>query len=163
MKKITLLAITLFVFSTIAGYSNEKLKFAKTFVINEGFSNGKFNYRIWFCVENISGATVRVITGNMSPSLLRWKDRPKELSVKVDNLTVDGKKVIPSKSDLRLVEIKPGEIAQVRINCRFKDALQEVTISYQPSDYWNDRFDFWTGNLKSARITVIENKKKQTD
>ena len=157
MKKI-LLAIAIFLFSSLTGYSSDKLKFASAFVINEGFSNGKFNYRIWFCVENISEAKLGIITGNMSPGLLHWEDRPKEISITVDNLNIDGKRVIPSRSDLRLVDIEPGEIAQIRINYQFREELHDVTISYQPYDYWNGRFAFWTGKLQSEKIMVLKNK-----
>lgn len=66
--------------------------------------------------------------------------------------------VVPSREDLRLVDLRPGEAAAMNIEFKTTVPLEEISVIYAPKDFYDGRFGYWTGSVTSEALKIDEKK-----
>ena len=114
-----------------------------------------FGYAFMVYLKNISQKPIAVATDGLSQQ--RSSEDPKQ-NVKLDmnkmTLVDGGALVVPSREDLRLVEIRPGEAAAMKIEFKMAVPLEEITVTYSPKDFYDGRFGYWTGKVSSEPLKI---------
>jgi hypothetical protein len=118
-----------------------------------------FGYIFMFHLKNISDKQLTVATDGLSQQTSSGE--PKQMVIfTIDKTTVSGvgNLVIPSRNDFRLVDIRPGEVAMMKAEFKMAVPIEQITITYNPKDYYDGRFGYWTGKVVSE--TAILDPKK---
>ena len=128
---------------------------AKTWGEVDGF---KYNFMVY--LKNISEKPLTVVTDSLDQGTS--PDDPKqvvELDMNKTTIVDGGALVIPSREELRLVEIRPGEVAALKvIEFNMSVPLEEITVTYSPKDEYDGRFGYWTGKVSSAPLKIADKK-----
>lgn len=126
----------------------------KTWIEADGFG-----YAFMFYLKNVSEEPITVVTDGLSRQTSPTTPK-QEVKLSMDKITVEDGKVlvIPSREELKLVELRPGEAALMKTEFTMSVPLEEIHIIYQPEDFYDGRFGYWTGKASSEPL-VIEAKK----
>jgi hypothetical protein len=126
---------------------------AKTWSEGDGFG-----YAFMVYLKNISEKPITVVTDGLSQQTSSGNPK-QEVKLDMNKMTLvdGGSLVVPSREDLRLVDIRPGEAAAMKIEFQMAVPLEEITVIYSPKDFYNGRFGYWTGEVSSEPLK-IENK-----
>lgn len=78
----------------------------------------------------------------------------------MDKMTVDDGKalVVPAREDLKLVDLRPGEAALMKTEFKMSVELEEIQVIYNPKDFYDGRFGYWTGKASSEPLIIEANK-----
>ena len=74
------------------------------------------------------------------------------------NLVEGGALIVPSREDLRLVDLRPGEAAAMKIEFTMAVPLEEISVTYAPKDFYDGRFGYWTGSVTSEALKIEKKK-----
>lgn len=121
-------------------------------------ANG-YGYSFMFFLKNISEQQITMVTDGLTRQTS--PNTPKqEVKLSMDKMTVEDGKVlvIPSREELKLVDLRPGEAALMKTEFKMSVPLEEIHVIYQPEDFYNGRFGYWTGKAQSEPL-IIEAKK----
>jgi hypothetical protein len=114
-----------------------------------------FGYRFFVFLKNASDKPLTVVTDSLSeqtsPDMARQEVR---LDMNKMKLADGGALVIPSREDLRLVELRPGEAAALKVDFETTVPLEEVIVTYAPKDFYDGRFGYWTGKVVSEPLKI---------
>jgi len=112
-----------------------------------------------FRLKNISDKQLTVATDGLSQQTSPGEPK-QNVILNMDKMTAanGGELVIPSKNDFRLVDIRPGEVALMKVEFKMAVPLEEISITYNPQDFYDGRFGYWTGKVVSE--TAILDRKK---
>jgi len=118
-----------------------------------------FGYIFMFHLKNISDKQLTVATDGLSQQTSSGESKQMVIFT-TDKTTVSGigNLVIPSRNDFRLVDIRPGEVAMMKAEFKMAVPIKQITITYNPKDYYDGRFGYWTGKVVSE-TTILDPKK----
>lgn len=109
-------------------------------------------------LKNISDKPLTVATKGLSQQTSSGESKQNVL-LDMNKLTLDGGSlVIPSREDLRLVDIRPGEAAAMNIEFTMTVPLEEIAVTYNPKDFYAGRFGYWIGKVSSEFSRLEKNK-----
>ena len=113
----------------------------------------QYIYKAIVYLTNDDKSRVKVITGSLSASRQKL-DISDITEIKIHNRKEvhNDSLVIPSDSDLKLVELRPNETARFSIEIRSFRELQKTKFSYTIKDFYNNRYNTWSGNIESEII-----------
>ena len=126
----------------------------KTWVEADGYG-----YAFMFYLKNVSEQPITVVTNGLSRQTSPTTPK-QEVKLSMDKMTVDNGKalVIPSREELKLVDLRPGEAALMKTEFKMSVPLEEIYVIYQPEDFYDGRFGYWTGKSSSEPL-IIDAKK----
>ena len=114
----------------------------------------RYTYTGFFWLRNTSNTTQQVMTGMLSPGHSIKQDSIASVRLTHPRKSVDGSLLVPSPSELKLVTLNPSEVALVELSFGSSVKLTQFELEYSPSDHYADRFQFWTGTVKSDIIDI---------
>lgn len=105
---------------------------------------------------------IAVIKG-LNPGIEFTDERnPVKIRLTIDERKYQGSLVIPSISDLGIVTLQPGEIAQIRLETISFRPLCSAVIEYEPGDHFGGRFGYWVGRTACEPFDIkIKPEKKK--
>jgi extradiol dioxygenase family protein len=109
-----------------------------------------YGYSFMFHLKNISDKQLTVATDGLSQQTSSGEPK-QNVIFDMNKMTAanGGGLVIPSRNDFRLVDIRPGEVAMMKTEFKMAVPLEEITITYNPKDFYDGRFGYWTGKVVS--------------
>ncbi len=118
-----------------------------------------FGYSFVVYLKNISEKPLTVVTASLSQQTSPG-DPKQEVKLNMEKTTLadGGAVVVPSREDLRLVDIRSGEVAAMKIEFKMAVPLEEITVTYSPKDFYDGRFGYWTGTVSSAPLKIKDKK-----
>ena len=116
-----------------------------------------YKYAFVVMLKNVSERPLIVVTKGLGQQTAPGEAKQNVMLDMVGLTAVDGAKVIPSRDDLRLVEIRSGEAAGMNVEFQTEVPLEEVVVTYSPKDFYDGRFEYWTGKVSSEPLK-LENK-----
>ena len=121
-------------------------------------SDGEYEYIIGAVMKNISDKPITLVTSSIAPFIGSPSGKPDEFVFSISLFSkVNGVPLIPSKVDLKLVHINPGEAAAIGQTKKTSRAIDETRIVYSIADTYSDRFGYWSGSIESEYIEVRKN------
>lgn len=115
----------------------------------------RIQYELWVGLKNVSDKPLVVATAGFSKQVA--PESTKQV-VKLDYAKIwleHGKEqVIPPREDLRLVELRPGEVAVINLEVTTKVPQEEISVRYRMEDLYGGRFGYWTGDLTSEPLVI---------
>ncbi len=115
-----------------------------------------WHYAFMVPLKNVSETPLTVITDGLAQTSGTEPKRQVRLTVNKFTLKDGQTLVIPSRSDLRLVELRPGEAAIVKVEIKSAADLEEITVTYSPEDIYDGRFGYWTGRVSSEPLQLVK-------
>jgi hypothetical protein len=117
-----------------------------------------YGYAFMIYLLNQSDDVVTVVTGGLSQQTSSGNPKQEvKLGMNQMNLIEGGALIVPSREDLRLVELRPGEAAAMKIELKMSVPLEDLTVIYQPEDFYDGRFGYWVGKVKSEALILPSN------
>jgi hypothetical protein len=110
----------------------------------------KYKYKVLIHIKNISKQHVKIMTGNLSSTILHYET--KEISIQNTHKTYKDSLIIPSETEINLVELRPNERTSFNLEFSSTKLILKSTIEYAISDLYNNRFKHWSGTIKSNSI-----------
>lgn len=115
----------------------------KKYVDKEGWK-----YTVILNILNQSDQTHTFITTGLGSGYQK-EDGILNIEIRYDEMTKDDYPVIPSVTDLRLVELRKGEVTAIEpVKYKSIEKLKSIIITYTISEKIAKRFDAWSGELK---------------
>lgn len=106
-------------------------------------------------LKNVSDKNLTVVTGGLSR---RSSSSEAKQEVTLDmmkmNLADDGGLIVPPRENFQLVELRPGEVALTQIVFKMSVPLEELTVTYNPKDFYDGRFGYWVGKVSSKAAKI---------
>lgn len=114
-----------------------------------------FGYAYVAYLKNISEKPLTVVTDSLSQQTSPV-DPKQEVKLDMNKMTLvdGGALVVPSREELRLVDLRPGEAAAIKIEFKMTVPLEEITVTYAPKDFYDGRFGYWTGKVTSEPLKI---------
>jgi len=116
-------------------------------------------YNAILIVKNISKSDISVATGILKAKQERGVNQPIKITIEHNKVLSGDSEVIPSVSDLKIVVIRPNESARIKHDFTSFEMIDKAYITYSMDEYYDNRFGYWTGSVKSNLIN-IENPKQ---
>jgi len=116
--------------------------------------NGESTFKIAAAILNSSNKPVTVVTGGFSKGIL-FSASP-EFQFHLGKTTVSGSLIVPSVSDLSLVELNSGESAFVNFTTSAQINSNTASLSYNVDDTHSERYGYWSGYLKTNTFDITE-------
>jgi len=116
-------------------------------------------YNAILILKNISKSDISVATGILKASQQRGLNQPAEITIEHNKVHSSESEVIPSISDLKIVVIRPNESARIKHDFTSFEIIDQAYLTYSMDKYYDNRFGYWTGAVKSNLIN-IENPEK---
>lgn len=114
-----------------------------------------FGYGFLVYLKNASDKPLTVVTDGLSQQSSPGESRQNIiLDMNKMSLVDGGALVVPSREDLRLVELRPGEAAALKVEFKTSAPLEEIAITYEPKDFYDERFGYWTGKAASEPLKI---------
>jgi hypothetical protein len=133
-------------------------KTTKSRIEVDGFGYGFFVY-----LKNTSDKPLTVVTDSLSQQSAPGESK-QNVTLDMNKMTLadGGALVIPAREDLRLVELRPGEAAALKIELKTSVPLEEIVVTYKPKDFYDGRFGYWTGKVVSEPLKIEAKEKDNT-
>jgi len=114
-----------------------------------------YGYAFMFYLKNVSEKPLTVVTDGLSRQTSPATPK-QEVKLSMDKMTVeDGKAlVIPSREELKLIDLRPGEAALMKTEFKMSVPLEEIQVIYKPEDFYDGRFGYWTGKASSEPLII---------
>jgi hypothetical protein len=129
-----------------------------------------YKYAGFFMLKNSGAKPLTVITKSLSAGR-EYSDgkSPDKITLRIlksyskeDHKSYSNEgQIIPSASDLALVEIRPNEIAEVKFEETDFSPLASAVIEYSIDDHFGGRFSYWVGRVKSPAFQVQKKDKDE--
>lgn len=117
-----------------------------------------FGYAFMVYLKNISDKPLTVATDGLSQQTSSGEAKQNVLLDMTKMTMADGGAlVIPPREALKLVDLRPGEAAAMKVEFKMSVPLEEVVVTYSPKDFYDGRFGYWVGKVASEPLK-IENK-----
>ncbi len=111
-------------------------------------------YNAILIVKNISKSDVSVATGILKAKQVKGVGQPAEITIEHNKVLASDSEVIPSVSDLKIVSVRPNESARIKHDFTSFEMIDKAYITYSMSEYYDNRFGYWTGSVKSNLINI---------
>jgi len=120
-----------------------------------------YNYTIFCLLKNTGNEEITVVTKGLNPCIETMdENKPVKIRLTIDKRKYQGSLVVPSVNDFGLVTIKPGEIAQIRLDTTSFRPLRSAMIEYAPSDHFGGRFGYWVGVTACELFKILKKPNK---
>lgn len=114
----------------------------------------RHTYSAILIVKNISKSNISVSTGVLKAGRTRMSDQPTEITIEHKKVHSSDSEVIPSVSDLKIVVVRPNESARIKLDFKSLQMIDNAYITYSMNEYYDNRFGYWTGSVKSNLINI---------
>lgn len=114
----------------------------------------EYEYLVTLFAKNTSGTPLTVATGDFSKSSQRTLQREVILSLGERRVSDDQSLIIPSRSDLGLVELRDQESAMIQFKWKADTKTESITVTYHMEERYDGRFGYWTGKVSSESTLI---------
>jgi hypothetical protein len=112
-------------------------------------------YHIGFYIKNISDKKLDIVSKIGGKKLIQRSNKDYEVVLGINSVKdINGTPVIPSDVSFELVTLKTGEAASIKHKFYSNKFLPKITLTYSITDFYNDRFGFWSGQVSSPNVTL---------
>ena len=111
-------------------------------------------YNAILILKNISKSNISIATGILKASQEKGLDQPTEITIEHNKPVTSNSELIPSVSDLKIVVIRPNESARIKHDFTSFKMIDKAYITYSMDKYYDNRFGYWTGSVKSNLINI---------
>lgn len=114
-----------------------------------------YGYAFMFYLKNVSDKPLTVVTDGLSRQTSPTNPK-QEVKLSMEKMTVEDGKVlvIPSREELKLIELRPSEAALMKTEFKMSVPLEEIQVIYKPEDFYDGRFGYWTGKTSSEPLII---------
>ena len=117
----------------------------------------QYIYKAVVYILNNEKSNIKVTTGNLKVS--RQKPNISDITeIKIHNRQMKhkGSLIVPSESDLKQVVLKPNETAVFNLEIRSFNEINKSKFNYKINDFYNNRFNSWSGSIDSNVINTYK-------
>lgn len=155
LKYFTLIIVC---FLSLTAYSAELEMFSPILLCKKSEIDGVYPYEYFarFYLKNTSNKNINVITAIKKSMLFKNNENEEELHfASLKAITVNNTPIIPSPTELKIVNLRVGEAAFIETKFTSKKFIEKANFIYNINDDFDGRFGYWLGqvSLKNIKLT----------